>query len=251
MSRARLLIVKTGTALSTVRRRFGDFDDWFIGAIGRERYEYETVDVSRSQPLPSGDAIDDYAGVVVTGSPAMVSHRLDWSEKAAEWLARVIEADRLPVLGVCYGHQLMAHALGGRVGANPNGRCMGTQRLTVDARDDILLGPRAPQARVHVTHLEVVLDPPAEARVLGRTEHDPYHALHFGARSWGVQFHPEFDAGIMRCYVEARTDLLDGEGFDSLAILENVRECPAGTAVLQQFAEICDSSRGEDDGKSR
>lgn len=246
-----MLIVKTGSAFAEARRRFGDFERWFAAGIGPQRFRYETLAVAEHDRLPSISALDEYAGVVVTGSPAMVSHRNDWSEATAAWLASVMVADRLPVLGVCYGHQLMAHALGGKIGPNPNGRRMGMRRLTVEAEDDELLGSLAPGADVHVTHLESVLHPPGSARILGHTEGDPYHALYFGGRSWGVQFHPEFDASIMRCYVQARSDLLDGEGFDSTAILENVGDTCAGDTVLKRFAELCETSRGEKDGESR
>ncbi|MEE4303425.1 MAG: glutamine amidotransferase [Wenzhouxiangella sp.] len=247
----RLLIVKTGSAFAEARRRFGDFEAWFIRSIGPKRFNYLTIDVSVGESLPDRASMGEFAGLVVTGSPAMVSHRLDWSERTAAWLADVVREDRLPVLGVCYGHQLIAHGLGGRVGRNPAGRRMGTRRLTVDAPDDPLLGPLAPSASVNVTHLEVVLEPPPSACVLGSTEGDPNHAIHFGGRSWGVQFHPEFDAAIMRCYVEARSELLDGEGFDSKAILDDVTETPAGAGLLERFADICESTGGDDDDQSR
>jgi GMP synthase (glutamine-hydrolysing) len=245
-----MLIVKTGSAFAEARRRFGDFERWFAAGIGTERFHYETVAVADDDRLPPDSALDEYAGVVVTGSPAMVSHRNDWSEATAAWLAAVMDADRLPVLGVCYGHQLMAHALGGEVGPNPNGRRMGTRQLTVEAADDELLATLAPGADVHVTHLESVIQPPSAARVLGSTEGDPFHALHFGGRNWSVQFHPEFDAPIMRCYVRGRSDLLDREGFDSGAILESVRETAAGSTLLKRFAEICEASRGDNHGES-
>lgn len=247
----RLLIIKTGSACADARERFGDFEAWFARALGLRRFDYRTVTVSDNESLPSPDAAGDYAGVVVTGSPAMVSHRLDWSERTAAWLASVIGDDLLPVLGVCYGHQLMAHALGGRVGPNPAGRRMGTRRFAVDAEDYPLVGPLAPESLVHVTHLEAVLEPPAGARVLGSTEADANHALHFGGRSWGVQFHPEFDVDIMRCYVEARAELLEGEGIDSQAIVERVQPTGAGQSLLQGFAATCEAHAGDDDGRGR
>lgn len=250
-ARSRLLIVKTGSAFAEARRRFGDFETWFIRSIGPKRFDYLTIDVSVGESLPDRPSMGEFAGVVVTGSPAMVSHRLDWSERAATWLADLVRQDRVPVLGVCYGHQLIAHGLGGRVGPNPNGRRMGTRRLAVAKPDDALLGALAPNAPVNVTHLEVVLEPPPSARVLGRTEGDPNHAIHFGGRSWGVQFHPEFDAAIMRCYVEARSELLEGEGFDSQAILDEVSDSPAGAGLLERFADLCDSTGGDDDDESR
>lgn len=249
MQPPRILIIKTGSAFAEARQRFGDFADWFARAPAVQAFQVETRDVVESPSFPADAELGTYAGIIVTGSPAMVSHRHAWSERTAEWLGRIVRDDRLPVLGVCYGHQLIAHALGGFVGPNPNGRRMGTRAFEVESADDRLLGALAPGAPVHVTHLESVLDPPDSARVVGRTEGDPHHALHFGGRCWGVQFHPEFDASIMRCYVQARAELLEGEGFDSRAILENVRECPTGDAVLQQFAEICRSTRGGNNGQ--
>src|SRR5690348_8631928 len=71
----------------------------------------------------------DIAGVVVTGSHSMVSHREPWSERAAQWLAGVVESDRVPVLGICYGHQLLAHALGGEAGDHPAAIEIGTVQV--------------------------------------------------------------------------------------------------------------------------
>lgn len=237
--RPRLLIVKTGSAFAEAIRRHGDFDDWFRRALGEECFGFDTVNVHEHEPLPEADAIGEYAGVVVTGSPAMVSHRHEWSEKAAAWLANIIDRDAAPLLGVCYGHQLIAHALGGRVGPNPHGRRMGTVALEWIDTDDPLTGALEQGASVHVTHLEAVLDPPPGARVIGHSQGDPYHVLHFGGRSWGVQFHPEFTAGIMRCYIEARASLLDGEGLDPNRLLQAVTETDSGTDLLARFGRLC------------
>lgn len=240
-----MLIVRTGSAFAEARRRFGDFDDWFRRALGETAFHFETVDVSLGQPLPGPERMPAWSGVIVTGSAAMVSHRHDWSERTASWLSAVIADDAVPVLGVCYGHQLIAHALGGRVGGNPAGRRMGTQEMTLLDDHDALLGGLGERVRVQVTHLEAVLEPPPGARVIGRADGDPHHALHFGGRCWGVQFHPEFDAAIMRCYVEARAGLLDGEGLDSHRILEGVTEAPSGPVLLERFARLCTTRTGE------
>ncbi|NEZ04363.1 glutamine amidotransferase [Wenzhouxiangella sp. XN201] len=251
MSLPRMLIVKTGSAVAEARERFGDFEHWFHRALDRERYDIDTRTVCENPTLPEPDQLEEYAGVIVTGSPAMVSHRHDWSERTGEWLRAVITKDRLPVLGVCYGHQLIAHALGGRVGPNPDGRRMGTRRFDVEDPGDDLLSVLSPYAAVHVTHLEVVLEPPSTACGLGRTEGDPHHALRFGHRSWGVQFHPEFDAAIMRCYVQARAELLEGEGIDSRAIVDAVEETSSGIRLLRRFADLCGATGDQDHGESR
>jgi GMP synthase (glutamine-hydrolysing) len=231
----RLLIVQTGSAPDPIRKEHGDFDHWFIDALGRDRFDYQVVAVDRGQALPSDH--QDLAGVLVTGSPAMVSHRLDWSEATAEWIAQVHQAG-LPMLGVCYGHQLIAHALGGQVGANPAGRRMGTKPVEVLGADDALLSGLGESLAFHVTHMEAVLEPPPGSRVIARTDGDPHHALFFGQRSWGVQFHPEFDEKIMACYIRLRADAMREEGIDPDRLLTEITAAPAGPALMTRFADL-------------
>jgi len=233
-----MLIVKTGQAVPEARRDGRDFEHWFARGLGEERLDYETVRVDRGQPLPELESID---AVLVTGSPAMVSAREAWSEKTACWLAAA-HARGLPMLGVCYGHQLLAHALGGRVGPNPHGRTMGRVELEFSAADDPLLGGFGAGTPFHVSHVEVVLAAPASARVVAGAAHDPNHALHFGGRSWGVQFHPEFDLAIMRAYIGARAAALRAEGQSPEALIEGLDSAAggnrAGDALLRRFAEL-------------
>ena len=242
MQKRSILIVKTGSALPVAKSRFGDFEDWFARTIGVHRFSWKTIDVEHGGILPERDAMKEYSGVIITGSGAMVSHRLDWSERTARWLADVVTADALPVLGVCYGHQLLAHALGGRVGPNPHGRRIGTRSVEIVDRHDALLGELAPQTRFHVTHEEAVLEKPSDAVLVARADGDGLHALRLGPRAWGVQFHPEFSADIMRCYIEARAEAIDAEGLDSRALLQAVEQTPAGSRVLGNFADLCEAA---------
>lgn len=239
MEKLVLLIVKTGSSVPEAAERFGDFHQWFIDALGPERFDFRTVNVHQGERLPKRS--DDLAAVLVTGSPAMVSHRHEWSERAADWIAATHEAG-LPMLGVCFGHQLMAHALGGVVGPNPHGRRMGSFAVEILDRDDALLGSFAPGAHFQATHVEAVLEPPKGARVISRAEGDPNHALYFGNRSWGLQFHPEFDVEIMDCYIRSRRSVLSGEGIYAERLLDGLRPTPAGRDVLRRFAELVEQA---------
>ena len=153
--------------------------------------------------------------MLITGSSSMVSHREEWSERIAAWLPGVVE-HRTPFLGICYGHQLLAHALGGQVAKTPQGRIIGTVRvkLTDDARTDPLFGALQPEITVQATHVESALSVPKGARVLGASEREPHEAFRVGERAWGVQFHPEFDADLVRGYIDARRELIADEGQD-------------------------------------
>ena len=197
------------------------------------------MQVFDDEPLPAPERL---AGALITGSPAMVSHRADWSERTAEWLAEAHRAG-LPLLGVCYGHQLLAHALGGTVGPNPAGRRMGRVEVRAIEPDDPLLGRFAPNEHFHVSHSEAVLVPPEGARIVAVTDRDPHHALYFGHSSWGVQFHPEFGRAIMRAYLQARADVLTAEGQDPAELVRAVSDDTVGPAVLARFGALVEAAR--------
>lgn len=230
-----VLIVKTGSTVLSAQRR-GDFEQWIGAGMGLAPDALEVRRVDKDAPLPTPDEV---AGVVVTGSSAMVTDQMPWSERTARWLRKAV-ARNTPVLGICYGHQLLAHALGGRVAYNPLGRCLGTidVQLTDAARQDALFEGLPEVVHVSVSHRQVVVQPPPGAILLATTAHDPHHAYRAGARAWGVQFHPEYDSDIVRAYLHDRRAQLLSEGLDPDALARDARDTGHGQCVLRRFAQI-------------
>jgi len=229
-----IALLKTGSTLEQIKPRHGDFEDWFAAGMGLAGFRQ--FDVYRREALPAPEGL---AGVVITGSPAMVSAREDWSERTAEWLRRAVNAG-LPVLGVCYGHQLLAHALGGRVGPNPEGRQIGTVKAQlVDYKEkDPLVGHLPATFPAQTSHSEVVLKIPPGAVRLATSPRDGNFALRFAENAWGLQFHPEFSAAIVSDYIRYRAgDLLD-EGLDPEGLMDAVTETEAAASVLKQFTRL-------------
>lgn len=227
------LILATGTAIEAVRRRLGDFPHWFRIAMRLPREAVHVVDARHARALPEPR---DFAATVVTGSGAMVTDREPWSEAAAVWLRHAVR-DGHPVFGVCYGHQLLAHGLGGRVDWNPRGREIGTVRVetTGQAASDPLLGPAGAGFHAQATHLQTVVAPPDGATVLARSALDDCHAFRVGDDAWGVQFHPEFSTAAMRAYIAARADALRAEGQCPRRLDREVSAAPQARAVLRRF----------------
>ncbi|HEX5010905.1 MAG TPA: glutamine amidotransferase [Planctomycetota bacterium] len=226
------LILETGTPVDSLRRH-GGFPDWIRVASGLHQREVQVCRVASGEALPDREK---YAGVLVTGSAAMVTERHPWSESTAAWLREAAHAGA-PLFGVCYGHQLLAHALGGEVGDNPAGREMGTITVTLrpEARQDALFAPLPDTFTAQATHLQTVLAPPPGAKVLAASDKDACQAFQWGARTWGVQFHPEFSTEHMRGYVLARKVALMREGADPKALRNGVAATPHARGLLRKF----------------
>ena len=193
-----ILIICTGHAPDAIRGRHGDFPHWFRLAAQLPMQRLQVIDVAAGEALPAPNTV---AGALITGSAAMVTERAAWSERSAGWIRHAMDAE-LPLFGVCYGHQLMAHALGGRIDYLPGGREIGTQdieKLDVAARDP--LAAELPASfRAHTTHEQSVLEAPPGAIALARSMRDPHQLLRYGPRALSTQFHPEFSADVMRAY---------------------------------------------------
>lgn len=169
----------------------------------------------------------------------MVTDREPWSEASGEYLREAAQRQR-PILGVCYGHQLLAHALGGSVGMNPSGRHAGSAQveLTAEAASDPLFAGFSSPLLVQVSHSQRVLALPPGALLLGRCARDPFHVYRLGESCWGVQFHPEFDAEVSRRYIELRRQKILDEGLDPDALIAAVRESDHGARLLTRFAQL-------------
>ncbi|WP_416139900.1 glutamine amidotransferase [Halomonas sp. HK25] len=230
----RLLIVKTGDAFPEVVESHGDFEALFQQALARAGFSATVFD-ARHAPLPALEGID---GLYITGSHAMVSDAEPWSEALKPWLVEARERN-LAMLGVCYGHQLMAAAFGGVSDYHPAGRESGTHAVTLtDAgRDDPLLGQLPKRFPAQLTHAQSVLQAPKDAVILARNAHDGYQALRYGPRQWSVQFHPEFTAEVMRAYLARQVDKLRDQGQDPEALLESITVTPEAGSLLTRFAE--------------
>lgn len=238
-----ILILKTGTAVAGVRETLGDFDDWFKSALGAH-FPVTVLDCTLNI-MPADD--ESFTAVIVTGSAAMVSHREPWSENTGAWLKAAVEAG-VPTLAVCYGHQLLARAMGGTVGPNPNGRQIGTRlvRLTSGAREDLLFSGLPKQFCVQASHVESVLELPEGAVRLAYNEFDPNYAYRIAKKAWGIQFHPEFSAQATRAYIEARSAVLTAEGLDPEQLLGTVIDTPLSHALINRFAELARSEADQD-----
>jgi GMP synthase (glutamine-hydrolysing) len=195
-SKRNVLLLKSGDVAPPLSLLAGDYDRWFAAAFGQENVQLTVVQAHRNQRLP---AVRGYDAVIMTGSPLSITQPSPWMFRAAHHMLDAAERG-VPVLGVCFGHQLLAKVLGGEVFKNPKGRETGTVQVDLtDAGQKDALFDGIPRA-------------PPKATILAGNANTDVQAAAFGPRIRGVQFHPELSAGGMHALIEARLASLDAEG---------------------------------------
>lgn len=231
-----LYILKTGTTFPKIKKDLGDFEDWTIKAMASPNAPVRLLDMASGAMLP--DPVD-CLGAVITGSHSMVTDDLPWSLAIEKWLPSLVSR-KIPVLAICFGHQLLGRSMGGKVAFRPGGIETGTVNvcLNSDASADPLFAELSSPFSVHVDHSQSVVSLPPGAVLVASSEDEPNMAFRIGKYAWGVQFHPEFNALIMRRYVLEQQEKLRCSGIDVERVLEDIRETPSSAGILERFCRL-------------
>ena len=235
-SQEKILILKTGNTIVDLLDRGRDFEQFFITVSGL------AADFFVCQSLHLHDELSNLtkvAGIIITGSPAYITDVASWNFIGAEYI-RKAHGEGIPILGVCYGHQLVAWAFGGAVGFNPKGREIGTVEVskTEAAQDDALFSALPENFKVQASHQQSVTRLPHHAVRLAFNDFEINHAFCLGSKTWGVQFHPEFSAEIIKTYIKSRQDCLKVEGLNVGALLDSVEGTNASAALVRNFCNV-------------
>jgi GMP synthase (glutamine-hydrolysing) len=205
--RKSIALIEMGTPPQAVLDRVGSQSQWFADVLGWHSNDYRIYRPEQGDALPTKH---EASSAIISGSWSMVTEGLDWSERVAEWI-RTAVADQLPLLGVCYGHQLMAHALGGAVDDNPNGLEQGLKPISIASLKEIndpLIHQLPLQFTAWLCHYQTVTRLPKGADVLLRSQLDDHQMIRYNPITYSVQFHPEFSKKTMAacCAAEGNND---------------------------------------------
>ena len=178
----------------------------------------------REYNCPNGETPDGFAfdGFVVTGSRASVYWDADWIGRLKTWVGEAVQAG-LPGLGVCFGHQLLADVLGGRV----------------EGMGEYEIGYRT----VFTTHSDRVVEAPPGATVIAENEYG-IHGFRTGD-VFTVQFHPEYDVSTARSVTRGKADELPAERIERVLAdvhAENYREACSAKRLFDNFLEHVEDS---------
>jgi GMP synthase (glutamine-hydrolysing) len=236
----RLLLFKTGQTDNRLRPDIGDYEEWFSRVLG------DTVKLAVHDAVTTPHAeVTHLDGMVITGSPRSLVEPEPWMHEAAETVRRAAAAG-VPVLGVCFGHQLIAHAFGARVRMNPNGWEVGTHDvdLTDEGANDPLFAGLPRRVRVNQSHRDEVWELGSAFRRLAGNEQTETQAIAVGDHVRGVQFHPEMTGHVVRRIMEHRRPILEedytcrGRCPKQLGrVMDGVSDTPHGEQTLRHFLE--------------
>lgn len=227
----KLYIFNVGSTYDELIQKYGDFDVWANEKIAN-KIPTKTVHV-KTETLPK---LSECLGVIVMGSHEMVSDESRWMKKMAEFLKKCLKKE-IPILGICFGHQLLAYALGARIDYNPNGLEMGKVKINLNKKgkkSKLFLGIKT-NFDAYVSHFQSIVDFPKEMEVLALNTHDKIHAFRYKKNAYGVQFHPEFNKQIMKFYLQKHKKYL-AKNFKT--IRDNTTQIKNPHQVLINFVKI-------------
>jgi GMP synthase-like glutamine amidotransferase len=194
----KLAILETGRPPGDLVRRFGDYPAMMTRMLDGE-FEIDTFDVAAGE-FPADPS--DYEAYLVTGSPAGVYDPLPWIEPLKQFLR---DAGDRKLVGICFGHQIMAEAFGGHVEKSDKGWGIGLQHYEIDRVEPWM--DEMASIDVPASHQDQVVAQPPHTKVIASSPFTPFAALAWTDRpAISVQFHPEFDPDYAKALIEARRE---------------------------------------------
>lgn len=224
--RARVGLVKCGGVRPDLVADHGDYPELFARLFASEPLDLVTYHADHGE-VPTSPA--DCDAWLISGSTASVYEPLDWIDRTRTFVATVVEAGT-PLVGICFGHQLLAEALGGEVARSARGWGVGVHTYDVVAPLPRWPADVPPPARLSLlaSHQDQVIQLPPGTTLLATSDHCPVAAFSANDRTVAVQAHPEFTPRLTAALVEGRRSIIgEDRADDALDTIDHPLDAPA------------------------
>ena len=230
----RLCILQAGEHDPRMKRKVPAYSDLFNSMFAPfPQVELGFVQV-RLGEFP--ESLDDWDAFLITGSAAGVYDEFDWLDPLRALIRDIYEAGK-PLIGICFGHQLIADTLGGKAEKSDKGWGIGIRKAELQSPPDCIAGVSG-GFNLHYVHQDQVTEPPDGATVFAGNDFCPVAAYNVGDRILSFQGHPEFGSDVLDAIMDFREELM-GEGTvaDARKTLDDRSDSGAVAASIVRFIE--------------
>lgn len=209
-------ILETGLPPEELAGQYGSYPTMFRDLLHRadQKIECRFYSILAGEYPQSTQECDAW---LITGSKFGVYEDHPWIEPVSEFIRSVYDT-KTPMIGICFGHQIMAQALGGQVEKSDKGWGLGVTRYNTTLQPDWMGDYAASSFAIQAFHQDQVVKKPATARVLAQTDFCPYAGLVYGEQALSFQGHPEFLADYAKALFLSRRGTVLNEQEADLAI---------------------------------
>lgn len=228
-------ILQCDSVRPELQPRFGNYPDMFRQLLTTERVQPEYRDYDLTQGIFPA-SVDECDAWLITGSKWGVNDGEPWIERGHEFVRALHEARR-PLVGICFGHQMVARALGGRVERAAAGWGAGLHTARIHETRP-WMQPQRQELSLLVSHQDQVSEPPPGAQVLAGHDFCPYDMFQIDDHILTFQGHPEFPTDYSRTLIDLRRDVIGAERAQaSLASLTRPPDAPIAAEWIHRFLE--------------
>ncbi|OIV91585.1 hypothetical protein TanjilG_08997 [Lupinus angustifolius] len=204
-SEKRYVVLMCGEDTDYVRKKHGGYFGVFVRMLAEEGERWEVYTVARGE-FPEEDKLSDYEGFVITGSCNDAYGNDPWIHQLINLIIKLNSINK-KLLGICFGHQILGRALGGKVSRSPSGWDIGVRTITFSSSSLLPFSSLKLPSNLSIIecHRDEIRELPSKAEVIAWSEKTGIEMFRYGDHIMGIQGHPEYTKDILLHLIDRLT----------------------------------------------
>ncbi|KAM9952916.1 hypothetical protein ACTFIW_006256 [Dictyostelium discoideum] len=230
----RIGLLKCDSFIPDIKNKFGDIDNQFKNLLNSNtksmNIDLSVFEVANDQFPSKEDCLDKqkFQGFIISGSKSSVNDDKDWIKKLKEYI-QFFSENNVKTIGVCFGHQAIATALGGKVSLNPKGWTVSDYKINyindsnfhkenpLIFNDIIKQSPQEqqpPYLNIICINKEIVTEIPKDFKIFAKNERSDNQAMYFKNQFYSFQGHPEYTPELIKATILSRRGIIPDDIID-------------------------------------